>query len=79
MEKFKTFEDLVEEMGGTITPWEPGEEFLRDFEEYMKEKFDEYMQQDYRHFLEKAYKEGNLLEVEYEKYIKELDEMEKVE
>ncbi len=37
MEKFKTFEDLVEEMGGTITPWEPGEEFLRDFEEYMKE------------------------------------------
>ena len=49
------------------------------FEEYMKEKFDEYMQQDYRHFLEKAYKEGNLPEVEYEKYIKELDEMEKVE
>jgi hypothetical protein len=37
MEKFKTFEDLVEEMGGIITPWEPGEEFLRDFEEYMKE------------------------------------------
>ena len=37
MEKFKTFEDLVEEMGGTITPWEPSEEFLRNFEEYMKE------------------------------------------
>jgi hypothetical protein len=37
MEKFKTFEDLVEEMGGTITTWEPSEEFLRDFEEYMKE------------------------------------------
>ena len=37
MEKFKTFEDLVEEMGGTITPWEPSEEFLRYFEEYMKE------------------------------------------
>jgi YesN/AraC family two-component response regulator len=37
MEKFKTFKDLAEEIGGTITPWEPGEEFLRDFEEYMKE------------------------------------------
>lgn len=36
MEKFKTFEDLVEEMGGTITPWEPGEEFYKDFCEYMK-------------------------------------------
>lgn len=37
MEKFKTFKDLAEEIGGTITPWEPDEEFLRDFEEYMKE------------------------------------------
>ena len=37
MEKFKTFEDLAEEIGGTITPCQPGEEFLRDFEEYMKE------------------------------------------
>ena len=49
------------------------------FKEYMKEKYKEYMQQDYRHFLEKAYQEGNLPEVEYKKYISELDKIEKVE
>ena len=37
MSETKSFEDLVREQGGTIEPWEPSEEFLRDFEEYMKE------------------------------------------
>jgi hypothetical protein len=37
MEKFKTFEDLAEESGGTITTWDPGEEFYKDFCKYMEE------------------------------------------
>ena len=37
MEKLKTFEDLVKEMGGTITPYDPGEEFYREFCAYMEE------------------------------------------
>ena len=37
MEKIKTFEDIVREQGGTITPWEPSEEFIRDFQEFMEE------------------------------------------
>lgn len=37
MEEIKSFEDLVREQGGTITPWEPSEEFTREFCEYMKE------------------------------------------
>ena len=36
MEKVKSFEDLVREQGGTITPWEPDEEFIREFQEYME-------------------------------------------
>ena len=37
MEEIKSFEDLVREQGVTITPWEPSEEFTREFCEYMKE------------------------------------------
>ena len=37
MEKAKTFEELVKEQGGTITPWEPTKEFLEEFEKFMKE------------------------------------------
>lgn len=37
MEEVKTFEDLVREQGGTITPWEPSEEFIRDFQAFMEE------------------------------------------
>lgn len=36
MEKCKSFEDLAREQGGTITPWNPSEEFMREFEEYME-------------------------------------------
>jgi hypothetical protein len=36
MEKCKSFEDLAREQGGTITPWKPSEEFMREFEEYME-------------------------------------------
>lgn len=36
MEKCKSFEDLAREQGGTITPWNPSEEFMKDFEEYME-------------------------------------------
>lgn len=36
MEKFKSFEDLVSEQGGTITPWNPSKEFTKEFEEYME-------------------------------------------
>ena len=36
MEKFKSFEDLAREQGGTVTPWNPSEEFMREFEEYME-------------------------------------------
>jgi len=36
MEKFKSFEDLAREQGGTITPWNTSEEFMREFEEYME-------------------------------------------
>ena len=36
MEKIKSFEDIVREQGGTITPWEPDEEFTKEFEEYME-------------------------------------------
>ena len=32
MEEFKTFYDLAEK----VEPWEPGEEFIREFSEYMK-------------------------------------------
>ena len=36
MEECKSFEDLAREQGGTVTPWTPSEEFMRDFEEYME-------------------------------------------
>jgi hypothetical protein len=36
MEKCKSFEDLAREQGGTVTPWNPSEEFTREFEEYME-------------------------------------------
>jgi hypothetical protein len=36
MEKCKSFEDLAREQGGTITPWNPSEEFMKEFEEYME-------------------------------------------
>ena len=36
MEKCKSFEDLAREQGGTITPWNPSEEFMREFGEYME-------------------------------------------
>lgn len=36
MEKVKSFEDLAREQGGTVTPWNPGEEFMREFVEYME-------------------------------------------
>ena len=32
MEEFKTFYDLAEK----VEPWEPGEEFTREFREYME-------------------------------------------
>lgn len=41
MEKIKTFEDIVREQGGTITPWELDEEFTKEFEEYMKKSVQE--------------------------------------
>ena len=41
MEKFKSFEDLAREQGGTVTPWNPSEEFMREFEEYMKKSIRE--------------------------------------
>ena len=36
MEKCKSFEDLAREQSGTVTPWNPSEEFMREFEEYME-------------------------------------------
>ena len=36
MEKCKSFEDLAREEGGTITPCNPSEEFMREFGEYME-------------------------------------------
>ena len=36
MKKCKSFEDLAREQGGTITPWNPSEEFMKEFEEYME-------------------------------------------
>ncbi len=36
MEKCKSFEDLAREQGGTVTPWNPSEEFTREFVEYME-------------------------------------------
>ena len=36
MEKCKSFEDLAREQGGTITPWNPSEAFMKEFEEYME-------------------------------------------
>ncbi len=36
MEKFKSFEDLAREQGGTVTPCNPSEEFMKEFEEYME-------------------------------------------
>ncbi len=41
MEKFKTFEDLVKEQGGTIMPWNPTKEFMEEFPEYMKKSIQE--------------------------------------
>ena len=41
MEKFKTFEDLVKEQGGTIMPWNPSKEFMEEFSEYMKKSIQE--------------------------------------
>lgn len=37
MEETKSFYDLAREQGGTIEPWNPSEEFMRDFCEYMEE------------------------------------------
>lgn len=37
MEEVKSFDDLVREQGGTITPWEPSMEFIRDFQAFMEE------------------------------------------
>ena len=37
MEEVMTFEDLVEKEGGTITLWEPSEEFMKDFQAFMEE------------------------------------------
>ena len=36
MEKCKSFEDLAREQGGTITPCNPSEEFMKEFVEYME-------------------------------------------
>lgn len=36
MEKFKSFEDLAREQCGTVTPWNPSKEFLKEFKEYME-------------------------------------------
>ena len=41
MEKFKSFEDLAREQGGTVEPWNPSEEFMREFVEYMRESIRE--------------------------------------
>lgn len=35
IENCKSFEDLAREQGGTVAPWTPSEEFMREFEEYM--------------------------------------------
>lgn len=37
MEETKSFEELAREQGGTVTPCEFSEEFLRDFQAYMEE------------------------------------------
>lgn len=37
MEETKSFEDLAREQGGTVEPWIPSEEFMRDFSTYMEE------------------------------------------
>lgn len=37
MEETMSFEELVKKEGGTITPYEPSEEFTREFSEYMRE------------------------------------------
>ena len=37
MEETKSFEELAIEQGGTVTPCEFSEEFLRDFQAYMEE------------------------------------------
>lgn len=37
MEETKSFEDLAREQGGTVEPWIPSEEFMRDFSVYMEE------------------------------------------
>lgn len=37
MEETKSFEDLAKEQGGTVEPWTPSKEFIRDFSAYMEE------------------------------------------
>lgn len=37
MEETMTFEELAKKEGGTVTPCEFSEEFLREFQEYMEE------------------------------------------
>ena len=37
MEDTKSFEDLAREEGNELVPWEPSEEFTREFSAYMKE------------------------------------------
>jgi hypothetical protein len=37
MGETKSFEDLAREQGGTVEPWIPSEEFMRDFSAYMEE------------------------------------------
>lgn len=41
MEISKGFEDLAREQGGTVEPWNPSEEFLKEYEEYMRESIRE--------------------------------------
>lgn len=37
MEELKSFFDLAREQGGTVEPWSPSEEFMREFSAYMEE------------------------------------------
>ena len=36
METLKGFEELARKQGGTVTPWNPSEEFTKEFVEYME-------------------------------------------
>lgn len=41
MEDIKSFEDLAMEQGGTVEPWNPSEEFMKEFNEFMEESIRE--------------------------------------